>query len=202
MKRFLILFVIFINLQLYSQIKFRYGLTAGLNVSTGILPELKLNTDINSILKGEDVVQGNPQLADYVAMYKGGVFARLDGRIGSIKFNLNYDKTNIHRNLDAGVFSINALDINLGYLDFEFTANLNITKNFYLSAGYIPALLIEHKGNLDINNFDPRLLTGLGLRIKDSVTVDLNAIMGMSEIIDGSYIHNLIIPVTLNIPLN
>lgn len=202
MKRYFVILFIFISLNTFSQIRFRYGITAGLNVSTAILPELKLNTNINSILRGDDVVQGDPQLADYIAMYKGGIFMRLDGGIGSLKFNLNYDKTNIHQNLDTRVFSINALDIDLSYLDFEMTANLNISKNIYLSGGYIPALLIEHQGNLDINNLDHRILTGFGIRIKDSVTIDLDAIIGLSEIIDGSYIHNVMIPVTINIPLN
>ena len=201
MKRFhIIILLLFVHFSIFSQVRIRYGLTAGLNISTAILPELKIN-DINSILKGEDVVQGQPQLADYIAMYKGGIFVRLDGGVGSIKLNVNYDKTNIHRSLDLTLFNIEALDIVLSYIDVEMTANLNIFKHFYISAGYIPAYLIEHKGNLNINEFDPRLLSGFGLRIGDGVTVDFNAIIGISEVIDGSYIHNVIFPVTLNIPL-
>ena len=202
MKRFLLFLLFLISLNTFSQIKFRYGITAGMNVSTALLPELKLNTDIRSILEGEDdVVQGDPQLADFIAMYKGGLFMRLDGGVGSLKLNVVYDKTNIHENLDAKIFSANVLDITLGYLNFEMSANLNLFKHFYISVGYIPALLIEHKGNLNINEFDPRLLSGFGLRIGDGVTVDFNAIIGISEVIDGSYIHNVIFPVTLNIPL-
>ncbi len=202
MKRIFIIAFIFISLTVFSQVRLRYGLTAGVNVSTAILPELKLNTDVNSILKGDNVVQGNPQLADYIAMYKGGFFVRLDGGIGSIKFNINYDRTNIYKSLDAGIFTINALDIDLSYLNFELTGNLNIFKHFYISAGYVPSILLNHHGNLNINPYDPKLLTGFGIRINDNVTIDLNALFGINEIIDGSYIHNLIIPVTLNIPLN
>ncbi len=200
MKRSLILLFIFINLNVFSQIRIRYGATVGLNISTAILPELKLNTDIHSLLQGDDVVQGDPQLADYIAMYKGGLFVRLDGRVGSIKFNINYDKTNIYKNLDTNFFSINVLNIDLSYLDFEMTGSLNLTKNIYISTGYVPALLLKHEGNLDINNFDSRLLTGIGIRFGGGVTIDIDAIVGLTEIIDGSYIHNLIIPVTLNIP--
>ena len=203
MKRFLLFLLFLISLNTFSQIKFRYGITAGMNVSTALLPELKLNTDIRSILEGEDdVVQGDPQLADFIAMYKGGLFMRLDGGVGSLKLNVVYDKTNIHENLDANIFSANVLDITLGYLNFEMSANLNLFKHFYISVGYIPALLIEHQGNLNINDFDPRILTGFGIRIGESVTIDLNTIIGMNEIIDGSYIHNVIIPVTVNIPFN
>ncbi len=202
MKR-LIIFLLFItSINNHAQVKFRYGLTAGLNISTAILPDLKLNTNINSILNGDDVVQGQPQLADYVAMYKFGVFIKLDGGVASLKLNFNYDKTNIHKDLNAAVFTINALDINLGYLDLELTGHLNIIKQFYISAGYIPALLIEHQGNLNINDFDERLLGGFGFRFGNGLTLDFDAIIGLSEIIDGSYIHNVMIPITINIPLN
>ena len=203
MKRILILFFILaIHLNSFSQVKFRYGITAGLNISTAILPDLKLNTNLNSILKGDDVVQGQPQLADYVAMYKAGVFIKLDGGIAALKLNLNYDKTNIHKDLNAAVFTINALDINLGYLDLELTGHLNKFKHFYISAGYIPALLIEHQGNLSVNDFDQRILGGFGFRFGNGTTLDFDAVIGLSEIIDGSYIHNVMIPITLNIPLN
>ena len=203
MKRILILFFILaIHLNSFSQVKFRYGITAGLNISTAILPDLKLNTNLNSILKGDDVVQGQPQLADYVAMYKAGVFIKLDGGIAALKLNLNYDKTNIHKDLNAAVFTINALDINLGYLDLELTGHLNIFKHFYISAGYIPALLIEHQGNLSVNDFDQRILGGFGFRFGNGTTLDFDAVIGLSEVIDGSYIHNVMIPITLNIPLN
>jgi len=203
MKNFLLFFLIVIlHLNIYSQVKFRYGITAGLNVSTAILPELKLNTNLNNILHGDNVIQGKPQLADYVAMYKAGVFIKLEGGVAALKLSLNYDKTNIHKDLDAGIFSINALDIDLGYLDFEMKAQLYIFKHFYISSGYIPALLIEHQGNLDINDFDQRILGGFGFRFSNGITLDFDAIIGLSEIIDGSYIHNVMIPMTLNIPLN
>ncbi len=202
MKRILFLLLIFVSLNSFSQIRLRYGLTAGLNVSTALLPELKLNTDINSILKGENVVEGDNQLADYIALYKGGVFVRLDAIIGSLKLNINYDKTNIHHNLDPDVYSVNELNIFLSYLNFEITGNINLSKHFFISVGYVPSLLLDQNGDLNINKFDPKILSGFGIRISDSVTIDLNALYGLEEIIDGSYIHNLIIPVTINIPLN
>ena len=204
MKTKLFYFIIFIySIQTgYSQVKFRYGITAGLNVSTAILPELKLNTNLNSILNGDGVIQGKPELADYVALYKAGVFARLDAGIFSLKFNVNYDKTNIHKEVDAGIFSAEALNINLSYLDLDITANINLFKHFYFSAGYIPSFLLEHHGNLNINDFDQRLLTGFGFKFGNGTTLDFDAVIGLSEIIDGSYIHNVMIPVTLSIPLN
>ncbi len=203
MKRILVLFfIIVIQMNSFSQVKFRYGITAGLNISTAILPDLKLNTNINGILQGDNVVQGKPQLADYVALYKAGIFIKLDGGVAALKLNLNYDKTNIHKDLNASIFTINALDINLGYLDFEMTAHLNIFKHFYISAGYIPSILIEHQGNLNINDFDQRVLGGFGFRFSNGTTLDFDAVIGLSEVIDGSYIHNVMIPITLNIPLN
>jgi len=134
MKTKLFYFIIFLwTVQTsYSQIKFRYGITAGLNVSTGILPELRLNTNINSILNGDRVIQGNPELADYVALYKAGVFAKLDGGVFTIKLGVNYDKTNIYKEVDAAIFSVEALNINLSYLDIDMTVHLNLFKHFYI----------------------------------------------------------------------
>ena len=204
MKTKLLYFIIFIwSVQVgHSQIKFRYGVTAGLNVSTGILPELRLNTNINSILQGDDVIQGNPELADYVALYKAGVFIKLEGGGASLKFNVNYDKTKIHKDIDVTIFSIDAIDINLSYIDFDMTANLNIFKHFYISMGYIPALLLEHQGNLNINDFEQRLLAGFGIRFRNGMTFDLDAVASIPELINGSYIHNVMIPITLSIPFN
>ncbi len=180
----------------------KYGITGGLNMSSGILPELDLNTDINAILNGDDVIVGQPQLADFVALYKVGVFLRLDSRIVSLKFGVNYDKTNIKKEVDASVFTVNTLNIDLTYLDFDFIASLNLLRKFYISAGYVPAILIQQEGSLNVKDFDQRLLIGFGFKIFNGATLDLNAIIGLNEIIEGSYIHNLMIPVTLSIPLN
>ena len=203
MKRLYIILIIALTiLPANAQLKFRYGVTAGLNVSSAILPELKLNTNLNSILHGDDVVQGNPQLADFVGLYKAGLFLKLDGKIGSAKFNMNYVKTKIHKELNAGLFSVEALDILLSYLDFEITYNINLGKHFYFSLGYIPSVLLNHEGNLNINTLDQRLLSGFGFRFAKGMTIDFDAVAGISEIIDGSYIHNIMIPITINIPLN
>ncbi len=197
----LLLFV-FVSQISNAQLKFKYGITAGMNVSSGILPELDLNTNLSSILQGDDVVQGNPQLADFVTLYKAGLFLRLDGEIGTIKLNMNYTKTNIHEDINASIFSVNALDINLDYLDFDITYNLNIFKHFYISAGYIPSLLLDHEGNLNVENFDQRIMAGIGFKFPSGITLDLDAVVGLSEVVKDSYIHNVMIPVTLSIPLN
>jgi len=201
-KTFLIIIFLLIGQIVQAQLTSRYGLTAGLNVSSAILPDLKINTDINSILHGESVIEGDPQLADLVALYKIGFFYRIDGKIGSIKLNANYTKTNIHKDLDLIVYTIDELNLQLDYLDFDITYQLNIFKHFYLSLGYIPSFLLKQNNNLNINNFDQRLLAGVGFRLVHGITLDFNAIAGINEVINGSYIHNIMIPITLNIPLN
>jgi len=201
-KLILITFVFFNFLSIKAQPKLYYGITAGANISSAILPDLDINTDINAILHGDAVAEGTPQLADFVTLYKAGVFFRLDGKIGSAKLNINYTKSNISEDVDATLVNIEALDLNLGYLDFDITYNLNLFKNFYFSAGYIPSILVNNEENLDINSFDQRLLTGIGFRFANGATIDFNAVASISEIIDGSYIHNIMIPITVNIPLN
>ena len=203
MKKHLLIFMISLHtFSGFSQLDIRYGVTAGLNISTAILPDLTLNTNINSILKGNAVAEGTPQLADFINQYKLGGFIRFDGKVGSAKINMNYTKTNIHKEVDASFYSVTALNIDLSYLDFDLTYNLNLFKHFYISAGYVPSFLIKHEGNLNINSFDQRILTGIGFRFNNGATLDLNAVIGLSEVIDGSYIHNVMIPVTLNFPLN
>ena len=201
MKKYLIILISLLFAQnSVAQIKSHYGITGGLNVSTGILPELKINS-LSNIIHGDDVVQGDPQLADFVNLYKVGLFYRLDGGIGSAKLTLSYTSTNIHKDIETLLGDINALDINLSYLDLGFSYNLNIFHHFYFSAGYVPSILINHDGNLDINLFDQRVSGGFGYRFSNGMSIDLDTLVGIEEIIDGSYIHNVMIPITVSIPL-
>ena len=203
MKKALFLLVVLVQFQtINAQIKLKYGAAIGMNISTAILPELKLNTNINSILRGDNVVQGNPQLADFMTLYKAGIFIKLDGNIGAAKLNLDYTVANIHKDIHEIVFNVNALDINLSYIDINITYNLNLYKGFYLSAGYVPSFLLAHEGNLDIDNFDQRVLVGFGFGFKNGITIDFDTIVGLTEVIEGSYIHNIMIPITLSIPFN
>jgi len=204
MKKFIFFSFFLMILSVQAQKSFRYGITAGLNLSTGILPDLELNTNLQSILHGEKVVEGKPQLADFVGLYKVGIFLRYDGKIGSAKFNVNYTNTEIKKTLDLDIFSVNALDLQMKYLDLDLTYNLNMFKNFYFSLGYVPSLLISVTSdeNPNIQNFDSRVLSGFGFRFNNGTTLDFNAVIGLKEVIEGSYIHNIMIPVTLNFPLN
>ncbi len=203
MKKIALIILIFVGINAYAQKGFRYGITAGLNVSSGILPELDLNTNINSILKGDRVVQGNPQLADFVFLYKAGIFLRYDGKVGSAKFNINYTTTNIKKTLDLHIFNAEILDIDLRYLDFDLTYQLNIFKHFYINLGYVPSILLSDNVSLaDVQKIDSRVLSGIGFKLFNGVTLDMNAVIGIKEVIEDSYVHNVMIPVTLNIPLN
>jgi hypothetical protein len=202
MKRSLLLLLILFSLELSAQSKFKYGLVGGMNLCTGVLPDLLINTDINSILEGDAVVEGTPQLADFVSLYKVGVFFKLDYKVISPKINITYTKTNIHKDVDASIFTINALDIDLSYLDIDLTMNINLLKHFYISAGYIPSILLDHEGNLNVKEFDPRILTGFGFKFANGASIDFDAVLGLQEIIEGSYIRNLMIPITFTIPLN
>ncbi len=201
MKKYILILISILFMQnSVAQIKSHYGITAGLNVSTGILPELKINS-LNNIIHGEDVVQGNPQLADFVNLYKAGLFYRLDGGIGSAKLTLSYTSTNIHKDIKTLLGDINALNINLSYLDLDLSYNLNIFHHFYFSAGYVPSLLINHDGNLDVNLFDQRVSGGFGYRFSNGMSIDIDTLIGIGEVINGSYIHNVMIPFTVSIPL-
>jgi len=202
MKKLLFaIIVLFQFQQIQAQIKMKYGITAGINVSSALLPELQLNS-IDGILHGEQVVQGNPQWADFVSLYKGGLFAKAELGIASLKLNMNYTKTNIYKDVNAAVFHINALDVDLGYLDFDITFNVNLSKHFYFSAGYVPSFLVSHSGNTNPQSFDQRLLGGFGFKFNNGATIDFDAVVGLAEVIQDSYIHNFMIPITFSLPLN
>ena len=202
MKKIILTFVLFIFTQIgHSQL--RYGLSGGLNISSGILPDLTANNDINSILNGDDVVKGTPQLADFTGMYKAGVFVRYDGKIGSAKIAVNYTATNIKKELDLSIFRTNILNLKMNYLDVDFSYGLNILPSIYWNFGYTPSFLISDKeNNSNVKDFDSRIFTGLGLKVGNGASLDINVVLSTDEIIKGSYIHHLMIPVSVSIPLN
>ncbi len=197
---FTLIFISFISTS-FSQL--RYGVAGGLNISGGILPDLSLNHDVNSILSGDDVVKGTPQLADFTAMYKAGVFVRYDARLGSAKIAANYTTTNIKKELDLSIFRTDVLNLKMTYLDIDFSYALNLFPSIHWNIGYTPSFLISNPdNNSHLKDFDSRLFTGFGIKIGNGATVDANVVVSMDEIINGSYIHHLMIPVTLSIPLN
>ncbi len=202
MKKFILTFVLFlISYTSFSQL--RYGVSAGLNISGGILPDLSINKDVNAILNGEDVVQGTPQLADFTVQYKAGFFVRLDHKIGSAKIYLNYTSTNIKKDLDLNVYSVDALNLEMNYIDLDLIYSLNFFPFVHWNLGYSPSFLIsDSENNPNINDFDSRILTGFGVKLAKGTTIDLNIVVGINEVIDGSYIHHLMIPLTVSIPLN
>ncbi len=201
MKKLFLILVFSVTFTSFSQL--RYGVSGGVNISGGILPDLSVNNDINSILTGEDVVKGTPQLADFTLMYKAGVFVRLDGKIGSAKIGANYTATNIKKELDLSLFSTNVLDLKMSYLDLDFSYALKLFPSVYWNLGYTPSFLISNPDNYSqLKDFDSRIFTGFGLKIGNGATIDANVVVSMDEIISGSYIHHLMIPITVSIPLN
>ncbi len=202
MKKIVFAFVFLVSsLSGYAQLK--YGISGGLNISSGILPDLSLNNDINSILHGDDIVKGTPQLADFTGMYKAGVFVRFDGKIGSAKVGVNYTATNIKKQLDLNIFRTEVLDLRMNYLDIDFSYGLNIFPSLYWTVGYTPSFLISNPdNNSDIKDFDSRIFSGFGIKVGNGATIDINVVVSTDEIIKGSYIHHLMIPVTVSIPLN
>ncbi len=202
MKKIVLIFSIFILSQtLHAQ--FRYGVTGGLNISGGILPDLSLNRDINSLLNGEDVVQGTPQLADFKLLYKAGVFVRYDGKIGNAKIAVNYTATDIKKDLDLNAFNASILELKMNYIDIDLSYNLNVFPYVYWTFGYSPSFLIsDDDTKANIATFDSRIFTGFGIKIGNGTSIDVNVVVGLNEVIEGSYIHQLMVPVTVSIPLN
>ncbi len=183
-----------------------YGIQGGLQFNSAILPDIKINNSINSVLAGDDVVKGTPQWADLTFNYKAGGFVKYDHGFGFALFEVNYTTATIKKdiNFTTNDFWGNAevtlatLEEEYAYLDFTLSYNVYLSDKTFFSIGASPALLLSNTGEQDPNKSDFRVLSGLGYNLNDKMALSIRAELGLSEVYEGSYIHHLMIPATLH----
>ena len=184
-----------------------YGIQGGLQFNSAILPDIAINSDINSVLAGEDdVVKGTPQWADLTFNYKLGGFAKYDHGFGFALFEMNYTTATIKKDINfttSDFFgdietTLATLKEEYAYLDFTLSYNVYLSDKIYFSLGASPALLLSNTGSQDPNKTDFRVLSGFGYNLNDKIALSARAELGLSEVYEGSYIHHLMIPVTLH----
>jgi len=207
--QFLILVLFFtISTQAQQEKGFSYGLNGALQINSAILPDLSLNTNINSLLGGNSVVKGEPQLADFTLNYKLGAFAKYNDGFGFTVINLDYTTTSIQKEVSFNTGSILnpitlvTLDRKYAYFDVSLSYNIYIYKDFYFGLGVTTSSLLSHTGDPKPEPNDFRAFTTLGIKLDSGISIDVKGVIGINEVYKNSYIHHIMIPITVSIPLN
>lgn len=201
----LLLYSFIVNAQKNSGLS--YGVQAGFQLNSAILPDIKINDNLASVLEGDDVVKGVPQWADLTTNYKFGGFIKYDHGFGFGLFEINYTTAKIKKEikfttnnfLGNDEFTLVALERNFTYLDFSLSYNINLFNNSFFSLGGAPSILISNTGNETPATTDLRVFTGFGYRISDKTTIATRIELGITEVYKGSYIHHIMIPIVLQI---
>lgn len=184
---------------------FSYGMNIGLLLNSATLPEIELNTDINSILTGENIVKGKANYADLTYNFRIGGFAKYDHRFGFGMAELNYSTSKIQKDIELnsskflGSDNINltTMEREFSYIDIALSYNIYLSKKIFFSLGIIPAFLLTNSGSEKPNNFDVRTLAGFGFFLADKISISARGEFGITEVYKDSYIHHIMIPVTL-----
>jgi hypothetical protein len=186
---------------------FGYGIGGGLLLNSATLPDIKVNTDIEKLLSGENLVKGKANYSDLTFNYRVGGFIKYDHGFGFALVELNYTTTKIYKefalplNNPFNKNSINliTLDRSFAYFDIALSYNIYLSDKFYFSVGATPAFLLSNTGNEEPNSFDLRVLTGFGYNITDKLSISTKLELGVTEVYDNTYIHQIMIPVTLQV---
>ena len=194
--------------QIFAQKRLSYGVNGAIQVNTAILPDLTINTNVLKLLNGENLVKGEPQLADFTPNYKVGGFAKYEDGFGFTHLELNYTTTQIKKDVKintGGVFNpinVYALRRNYAYLDASLSYNVYLYKGFYFGLGATTSTLLSYTGDPKPEKQDFRAFAGFGIKLPNRITIDVKGVIGLNEVYKGSYIHHVMIPITVSIPLN
>lgn len=211
MKNILISLLITTSLITYAQRDsgLGYGIQGGLQFNTATLPDIAINDDIDSVLEGDDVAKGEAQWADLTFNYKLGGFVKHDHNFGFAMLEANYTTANLKKEIQfdtssiwgGDTFTLATLERDLSYLDFDLSYNVYLSDNAFFTLGATPSFLLSYSGNQEPNKTDFRVFSGLGYQLNDKFSLSARAYIGLSEVYEGSYIHHLMIPITLSVTL-
>jgi hypothetical protein len=187
-----------------------YGIEGGLQFNSAILPDIALNTSIESVLAGDEVAKGVPQWADLTLNHKLGAFAKYDHGFGFVLFETQYTTTTIKKDIKFTTSDFwGHIDVTLAtlkekyaYLDFSLSYNVYVYNNLYVGLGATPAFLVSNTSDQEPNKSDFRVFGGLGYHVNNQISVATRVELGISEVYEGSYIHHLMIPLSIRYTIN
>lgn len=179
-----------------------FGVQAGVQLNSAILPNLKLNTMTN-IYHGEDVVQGEAQYADINTNYRFGGFVQLEDGFGFSSLEADYSTTHIYKEISyqSGLFgnlSTKLIDRKYDYLDFGLSYNVFLDKNHrvYFGLGGGPALLVHYTGSEEPTKTNWSVFSHIGISV-NQFQFQLKPQLGITEVYKDSYIHHLLLPISV-----
>ena len=184
---------------------FSYGISGGILFNSATLPDIEINTDINDILSGDNLVKGKANYADITLNYRLGSFVKYDHVFGFGLLEIGYTKTKIKKDIALSSnnlfreksINLTTLERDYSYLDIAFSYNIYLCDKMFFSLGITPAFLLSNTGKQLPNKTDWRALTGLGFNFTDNISILSHIEFGLNEVYDDSYIHHIMIPVTL-----
>ena len=186
-----------------------YGVKAGFQINSAILPDLELNQGLTPItlLEGDNVVKGTPQLSDFKINYKLGGFIKYEDDFGFALLEANYTPTRIYKEfqINSGtaylpIFTLATLDESYSYLDIALSYNVFLYKDFFFSLGGSPSILLSNTGSVNPEKMDIRVFSGFGYKLKNNIFITARAELGVKEVYKNTYIHHIIIPISIAIP--
>ncbi len=209
-KRVLFLSFLFLfEMLVFAQEGISYGVKIGFQINSTILPDLELNQSLTPItlLEGDHVVKGTPQLADFKINYKLGGFLKYDDGFGFAMLEANYTPTKIYKEFQVNtgtelfpVFTIMTLDESYSYLDIALSYNVFLYKDFFFSLGGSPSFLLSNTGSINPEKMDIRVFSGFGYKLKNNMSITARVELGVSEVYKNTYIHHVMIPISITIP--
>lgn len=186
---------------------FGYGISGSLLLNSATLPDVEVNTDIDKILSGENLVKGKANYSDLSFNYRAGGFVKYDHGFGFALVELNYTTTKIYKEIALPVnnpfnknsINLATLDRNFAYFDIAVSYNIYLSNKFYFGVGITPSFLLSNTGKESPNKTDWRAMAGLGYKITDKLSLATRLELGINEVYDDTYIHHIMIPVSLQI---
>ena len=199
----IVVFFLFVIVS-FAQNNLSYGVKAGVLMNSAILPDIKINNSIGSVLQGDSVVKGVPHYADITYNYQFGGFATYKDGFGFSMLEVNYTTTKIYDEIsfNSGIFDeINTviLDRKFSYLDVAISYNIFVSKNknLFFTIGGSPSFLLSNTGSETPEKLDIRVFSGFGFNLSDRICISARAELGVLEVYKESYIHHIMFPVSV-----
>ena len=184
---------------------FGYGIEGSALFNSATLPDIKVNTSVNDILDGKELIKGKANYSDLTFNYRFGGFIKHDHGFGFALVEVNYSTTKIFKEIELpinnpfkkGNINLATLERDFSYLDVAVSYNIYLSDKLFFGVGITPAFLLSNTGKQTPNKMDWRALAGFGYKITDNFSLSTRLELGLAEVYADSYIHHIMIPITL-----
>jgi hypothetical protein len=192
-----------------SQNLWEMGVTTGIQGNSAILPNLKLNDNLHDVFTGNEVVKGVPQYAKLTLNYRVGGYMAYEGKMGFTRLDITYVNSKIYKeySVNLGILgepSLTVIDRKYGYIDGAVSYNLflNQSHTFYAGIGGSFALLTHYTKDESPEKTGWNGFLQIGVKLNDKVEISLKPSIGIDEVYKDSYIHHIMVPLSVGVILN